>query len=80
MVYPDLLSVSAAYAAGIIGTDFRAGTTIHESLRFIKNAGTKDIAHGQTRAVSLAYRIDGGRVIIIFTTNRDPERRTTEAE
>ncbi|KAG8803297.1 hypothetical protein FRC17_006209 [Serendipita sp. 399] len=40
--------------AEISGTDSKAGTIVHESSHFTRNAGTLDIAYGQTRAQALA--------------------------
>lgn len=41
-------------AAEIMGTDSKAGTIIHEASHFTRNAGTRDLAYGQTRAAALA--------------------------
>ncbi|KAG8851493.1 hypothetical protein FRC20_001742 [Serendipita sp. 405] len=40
--------------AEISGTDSKAGTIVHESSHFTKNAGTLDIAYGKPRAQALA--------------------------
>ncbi|PVF94995.1 zincin [Serendipita vermifera] len=57
-VYPDqfghIYLCNQYMLAEITGTDSKAGTIIHESSHFTRNAGTKDLAYGQTRAMALA--------------------------
>jgi peptidyl-Lys metalloendopeptidase len=57
-VFPDefghIYLCSQYIAANVSGTDSKAGTIVHESTHFTRNAGTKDIAYGKTRCQSLA--------------------------
>jgi peptidyl-Lys metalloendopeptidase len=57
-VYPDqfghIYLCNQYMLAEFQGTDSKAGTIIHESSHFTRNAGTKDLAYGQTRAQALA--------------------------
>lgn len=57
-VYPDqfghIYLCNQYMLAEITGTDSKAGTIIHESSHFTRNAGTRDLAYGQTRAMALA--------------------------
>jgi hypothetical protein len=49
-------------ATDIMSTYSKAGTIINESSHFLKNAGTKDLAYGQTRAAALAVSNSTGAI------------------